>query len=128
MKNREIKSRCIEKWVNHSFGSQIHFGLMSQVFSFIQILHQMLQKTVEAYVVIVVFQLDILCRNYVVYKENLISFYAFVVNRTLTLFIFLNGKLLNLYQFVPKKFTSYFNISLWSNRVWCSPQELVQIS
>ena len=75
---------------------------MSQVFSFIQILRQMLQKTVEAYAVIVVFQLDILWRNYVVYKENLISFYAFVVNRNLTPFIFLNGKLLNLYQFVPK--------------------------
>lgn len=75
---------------------------MSRVFNFIQILNQMLQKTVEAYVVIVVFQLDILWRNYVVYKENLISFYAVVVNRTLTPFIFLNGKLLNLYQFVPK--------------------------
>ena len=48
------------------------------------------------------FQLDILWRNYVVYKEKLISFYAVVVNRTLTPFIFLNGKLLNLYQFVPK--------------------------
>jgi len=48
----------------------------------------MLQKTVEAYVVIVVFQLDILWRNYVVYKENLIYFYAVVVNRTLTPFIF----------------------------------------
>ena len=47
---------------------------MSQVFSFIQILRQMLQKTVEAYAVIVVFQLDILWRNYVVYKENLIFF------------------------------------------------------
>ena len=75
---------------------------MSRVFNFIQIFHQMLQKTVEAYVVIVVFQLDILWRNYVVYKEKLISFYAVVVNRTLTPFIFLNGKLLNLYQFVPK--------------------------
>lgn len=75
---------------------------MSRVFNFIKILHQMLQKTVEAYVVIVVFQLDILWRNYAVYKENLISFYAVVVNRTLTPFIFLKGKLLNLHQFVPK--------------------------
>ena len=75
---------------------------MSRVFNFIQILHQILPKTVEAYVVIVMFQLDILWRNYVVYKENLIYLYAVVVNRTLTPFIFLNGKLLNLYQFVPK--------------------------
>ena len=47
---------------------------MSRVFNFIQIFHQMLQKTVEAYVVIVAFQLDILWRNYVVYEENLIFF------------------------------------------------------
>ena len=43
---------------------------MSRVFNFIQILHQMLQKTVEAYAVIVVFRVDILWSNYVVNKKT----------------------------------------------------------